>query len=156
MKDSLLHYINFTSIYHSLKSAMLHAVLMSLQAGWLLCPCCCIYLFHISVVTCLTVVCIYYDSVCLDLGSVIKGWDTGVKTMKKGEVAILTCSPDYGYGEIGSPPKIPPNSRLVFEIELFYWKGESVTDVDDGVTKVVLQKGTGYQTPNRKAEVESK
>jgi FKBP-type peptidyl-prolyl cis-trans isomerase len=89
----------------------------------------------------------------LGQGSVIKGWDTGVKTMKKGEVAVLTCSPDYGYGEIGSPPKIPKNARLVFEIELFDWKGESVTDVDDLVTKVVLRKGTGFLSPNYKAEV---
>ena len=72
--------------------------------------------------------------------------------MKKGELAILTCSPEYGYGEKGSPPKIPPNSKLVFEVEVFGWKGENVTD-DEGVTKVQLQKGLGYQSPNEKAEM---
>lgn len=39
-------------------------------------------------------------------GSVIKGWDQGVATMKKGEKAILTCAPEYAYGERGSPPKV--------------------------------------------------
>ena len=45
----------------------------------------------------------------------IKGWDKGVATMKKGEKAVLKCAPEYAYGETGSPPKIPPNSTLSFE-----------------------------------------
>ena len=43
-------------------------------------------------------------------GQVIKGWDHGFITMKKGEKAILVCSPDFGYGSTGSGAKIPPNS----------------------------------------------
>jgi FK506-binding protein 4/5 len=38
---------------------------------------------------------------------VIKGWDKGVATMRKGELAVLTCKPEYAYGASGSPPKIP-------------------------------------------------
>ncbi|GBG74619.1 hypothetical protein CBR_g19026 [Chara braunii] len=53
------------------------------------------------------------------LGEVIKGWDEGVVTMKVGEVARLTCSPDYGYGVRGFPAwGIMPNSVLAFEIEV--------------------------------------
>lgn len=54
-----------------------------------------------------------------DLGKkeVIKGWDIGIATMKKGEVAVLTCAPDYAYGKGGSPPKIPPDSTLKFEVK---------------------------------------
>jgi FK506-binding protein 4/5 len=37
-------------------------------------------------------------------GQVIKGWDQGVATMKVGEHAFLTCSPEYAYGARGSPP----------------------------------------------------
>lgn len=47
---------------------------------------------------------------------VIKGWDQGVRTMKKGEVALLTCKPEYAYGAAGSPPKIPSNATLQFEV----------------------------------------
>lgn len=52
---------------------------------------------------------------------VILGWDHGVKTMTKGEVAILKCSPDYAYGSRAVGP-IPENSTLLFEVELLGWK----------------------------------
>ena len=51
-------------------------------------------------------------------GEVIRGWDEGVARMSKGEVAILTCSPDYAYGDDGHPGVIPPRSTLIFEVEL--------------------------------------
>lgn len=49
-------------------------------------------------------------------GNVIKGWDVGVATMKKSERAILTCAPEYAYGASGSPPTIPPDSTLKFDV----------------------------------------
>ncbi len=56
----------------------------------------------------------------------IKGWDVAVASMYKGEVAQLECRPDYAYGENGSPPKIPPNATLCFEVELLRWEGEDI------------------------------
>ena len=41
-----------------------------------------------------------------------------MQKMSVGEIAELTCTPDYGYGPRGFPPVIPPNSSLTFEVEL--------------------------------------
>jgi peptidylprolyl isomerase len=65
-------------------------------------------------------------------GKVIKGWEIGVASMKKGERCDLKLSPEYAYGDRGAGKSIPGNSTLLFEIELinFYEKLKSKHEMD--------------------------
>ncbi len=77
--------------------------------------------------------------------------------MKKGEKALLTCKPDYAYGASGSPPKIPPNATLNFEVELLSWSDEKdISEAkDQGIMKKVLVEGDSkaWETPREETKV---
>ncbi|XP_021749621.1 peptidyl-prolyl cis-trans isomerase FKBP62-like [Chenopodium quinoa] len=89
----------------------------------------------------------------LGQGQVIKGWDVGISTMKKGENALWTIPPALAYGESGSPPTIPPNATLQFDVELLSWV--SVKDIckDGGIFKKVLAQGEKWENPKDADEV---
>jgi FKBP-type peptidyl-prolyl cis-trans isomerase FkpA len=58
------------------------------------------------------------NPVAFPLAQVIPCWTQGILKMKEGGKAKLTCPPETAYGTVGKGSLIPPNSTLVFEIEL--------------------------------------
>jgi peptidylprolyl isomerase len=54
----------------------------------------------------------------LGAGQVIAGWEQGVEGMKPGGKRQIRIPPGLAYGATGLPPAVPPNSSLIFDVEL--------------------------------------
>jgi peptidylprolyl isomerase len=98
-------------------------------------------------------------SFTLGKGEVIAGWDEGFGILKKGEKATLIIPASLGYGsqDMGD---IPPNSTLIFDVELvnvqkpiiykpFSGKGKDTVRLKSGLKYIVIDKGN----PKMKAQL---
>lgn len=59
-------------------------------------------------------------------GTMIKGWDIGVGSMKIGERAKITVGSKFGYGEKGIIPVIPMNAELELDVKILAWLGNQL------------------------------
>lgn len=56
------------------------------------------------------------------------GMELGLLSMRRGELARFLFTPNYAYGALGCPPLIPPNSTVLFEIELLDFLDSAESD----------------------------
>lgn len=56
----------------------------------------------------------------LGTGQVIVGWDEGIDLLSVGDRATLFIPPQLGYGAVGAGADIPPNSELIFYVEVVH------------------------------------
>lgn len=87
----------------------------------------------------------------------IRGWEEGIPTMAKGEVAVLKVKPEFHYGDKECqkmvPDDFPKNEELMFEIELIDFFPVKVIADDLGVLKRVMREGEGWENPRQPYEV---
>lgn len=87
----------------------------------------------------------------------IKGWEEGIPTMTKAEIAMFKVKPELHYADkdcpVVVPEEFPKNEELVFEIELIDFFPVKVIADDLGVLKRVLIEGEGWETPRQPYEV---
>lgn len=88
-------------------------------------------------------------------GQVIKGWDEGLQLLKVGDKATFVIPPDIAYGQrdMGS---IPPNSTLIFDVEVldtksapkilpYDTKGKDTLTTASGLRYINVENGSGEQ-----------
>ena len=84
---------------------------------------------------------------------ILPGWDLVLPQMKVGEITQFIIPPAWGLGEAGSLPIIPPNSILIFEIELLQINeppptpqainADELITTDTGLQYIILEVGDG-------------
>lgn len=83
---------------------------------------------------------------------VIKMWELAFASMRKGEKAIIIGTSEYGYGVNGSPPVIPSDASLHFEVELVDIKEKEIFEMsyDEKIEKMIEYKNKGINSFNNK------
>lgn len=85
-------------------------------------------------------------------GQVIKGWDEGIVGLHKGQKAIITCPPEYAYGDKGSGDVIPGGATLTFEVEIIDFeesKNPPPLEKEEYMTRAYYMPGFESKVPKK-------
>lgn len=72
------------------------------------------------------------------------GMELGLLSMRRGELARFLFKPTYAYGTLGCPPLIPPNTTVLFEIELLDFLDSAESDKFCALSAVSSGVRTSY------------
>lgn len=79
------------------------------------------------------------------------GMELGLLSMRRGELARFLFKPTYAYGTLGCPPLIPPNTTVLFEIELLDFLDSAESDkfcafsaVSSGAQMSIVYRENGF------------
>lgn len=77
--------------------------------------------------------------------------ELGLLSMRRGELARFLFKPTYAYGTLGCPPLIPPNTTVLFEIELLDFLDSAESDkfcafsaVSSGAQMSIVYRENGF------------
>ncbi|XP_015916772.2 inactive peptidyl-prolyl cis-trans isomerase FKBP6-like [Parasteatoda tepidariorum] len=64
--------------------------------------------------------------------NLLPGLELSIKTMKKDEMSRFLVSPDYAYGTMGCPPRIPPSAEILYEVEVLnFYDSKDAIEFED-------------------------
>ena len=91
---------------------------------------------------------------------VVPGWEAAITQLRIGDVCVLECAPDMGYGAAGSPPDVPGNAHLVFELEVAAIKerikGSGASDRERLATLRAEREAAAKAAADKKAAIAAK
>lgn len=85
-------------------------------------------------------------------GQLLRELETGIISMKKGEIALFTLPPEMAYGDVGLDG-VPPGSVVQYEVELLSWIVVVDMCKDGAIVKRILERTEGNKQPSDLDEV---
>jgi len=85
--------------------------------------------------------------------TVTSGLDIAMQHLNIGQKAVITCSPSWAYGAAGNPPSVPPNSYVVFNVDVIKIENDNNSSSSSSVggdEGAQLLLGSGIGVRNKK------
>ncbi|KAN0041092.1 hypothetical protein ACTFIV_003628 [Dictyostelium citrinum] len=91
-----------------------------------------------------------YSFILGGLGESIRAFNYAIKSMRKGEISTFTIRSKYAFGTIGNGDSVPPNSTVIYEIELISFSNSSDISIekDGSIIKKILNNNLITSTTN--------